>query len=147
MPPRDKKQTEKVLSGQGDALFIPTSSIAQPIAVGDGGPSVRMVSSERAMKPLTIFETEILAITRASALSSIAFSFSAGLASYAFQEYFEMETPKIAGIAGSVMLSLICALVGVWANNWRHEVITQIRKESGDVPPTFNIMRTIFGKD
>jgi hypothetical protein len=32
-----------------------------------------------------------------------------------------------------LVVALICAAVGIWANNWRHEIIKQIRKESGEV--------------
>lgn len=132
MAPRRKDEPPKVLSTVGPASFLPNGESSSP--GGSGGPTVRMVSSERAMKPYTIFETEILAISRASALSSIAFSFAAGLGGYALKLYYEPTgaTPNDSALVATTILAAVCAAAGIWANNWRHEVIRQIRKESGD---------------
>ena len=49
--------------------------------------NVRMVSSERAMKPYAIFQTEIRSLARSSALSSMSFSFATGLTTTALKLY------------------------------------------------------------
>lgn len=145
MPPKnDKSGTPKVVPGSQPVAFVREEGQKS----GGSGPSVRMVSSERAMKPYTIFETEILAISRVSALSSIAFSFAAGMGSYALKLYYEPAAPAAAvnnsALVATALLAVVFGAVGIWANSWRNEIVRQIRKESGDTHETTSWLDTLI---
>lgn len=107
----------------------PTGPTA-PVASGNAGGTVRFVTSERKMKPYTIFETEISALSRASALSSLCFSVSAGLLGYALKSAAEEKSAFT--IVVGVVLAAFAGGFGIWANSWKNEIIEIIRKETGE---------------